>query len=393
MIQRLGAWLVFWGALALGLLSAVARAEAGVVAFALGQSSVERGQSVYVGDVIRTGSDGHVHLRFVDGALLSLRPNSELSIDEYTYVPDQPDQNRVRFTLRAGTVRSVSGEAGRLNKEGYRMNTPISAIGIRGTDYTVIADDQSTQVRVIRGGIAIAPLDGQCRPDQVGSCEGDSTVEVGAGEFYRMSIDQLSQQGFQRSNWGQGDLQLSGEVLAIDSFVDTDADVLAQRTQDSDVAWAHWVNFEGVLGSRFKSTQPLIREGWQVSGANGLFGLFARDAAPAGWRDGTIEFELQRYEAYSLSNQTLRPAEMSAGTLTINFDSRQFQVHMDVSSPDITTQIHQSGQLSSQGYLTSRWEQGRLSGVLVDQGRGAGLLFEQRVDGGQVMGASDWHAQ
>jgi hypothetical protein len=44
-----------------------------------GQSrSLERGGSVRVGDRIETPAGGHVHLRFVDGARLSIRPASRL---------------------------------------------------------------------------------------------------------------------------------------------------------------------------------------------------------------------------------------------------------------------------------------------------------------------------
>src|SRR6056300_202789 len=164
--------------------SVIANAEAGVVAFALGESSVSRGDAIYVGDIIETGGNGHVHIRFVDGALVSVRPNSRLRVDEYAYFPDRPADNRVRFTLETGTVRSVTGDAGRANKDAYRMNTPISAIGIRGTDYTVFSDDQKTRVFVQSGGVAIAPLDEECVAEDVGVCQSSKLVELFAGDSH-----------------------------------------------------------------------------------------------------------------------------------------------------------------------------------------------------------------
>jgi len=74
-------------------LSLIARAEplvqVGQVIFAVGQVqvgshtpvSLKKGQAVYAGQTIMTGANGHVHLKMVDDAFLSIRPNSVLKID------------------------------------------------------------------------------------------------------------------------------------------------------------------------------------------------------------------------------------------------------------------------------------------------------------------------
>jgi hypothetical protein len=50
--------------------------------------TVERGQPVRAGDRIETREGGHVHVRFVDGGRLSVRPASRLQI-EITATPQR----------------------------------------------------------------------------------------------------------------------------------------------------------------------------------------------------------------------------------------------------------------------------------------------------------------
>ena len=68
----------------------------GEVTLTIGKSKIERtageaepqkGGSVQEGDVIRTSDNGHVHIRFIDGARVSVRPNSVFRIHEFKYSP------------------------------------------------------------------------------------------------------------------------------------------------------------------------------------------------------------------------------------------------------------------------------------------------------------------
>src|SRR4051812_19883218 len=52
-----------------------------------GSEAVVRGMPVMAGDRIETDRGGHVHLRFVDGAYVSVRPGSRLTIESYVYDP------------------------------------------------------------------------------------------------------------------------------------------------------------------------------------------------------------------------------------------------------------------------------------------------------------------
>ena len=136
--------------LALGLVlavaasSALAQGKAGEVLFAVGGAtrvsadgaaqSLRRGDAVHERDTLRTGSDAHLQLRMSDGALIALRPASELSLKAYG--------ERASFELVKGALRSITGAIGRRDQTLYNLQLPFAVLGIRGTDH---------EARVVKG--------------------------------------------------------------------------------------------------------------------------------------------------------------------------------------------------------------------------------------------------
>ncbi|MDP3875755.1 MAG: FecR domain-containing protein [Methylobacter sp.] len=133
---------------------------------------LKRGDSVYVADRIETGAGGHVHLRFIDDGTVSLRPNSRLSIELYRYDRVHPNNSAIRFNLETGVIRSISGKATEAAHDRFRLNTPITAIGVLGTDFVVRAESEKMWAGVYSGAIAIAPLNAQCSANGLGTCAG-----------------------------------------------------------------------------------------------------------------------------------------------------------------------------------------------------------------------------
>ena len=123
---------------------------------------VTRGSVIQVGDVIQTEIGGHVHLRFVDGGRVSVRPSSRLQVENYTHSAQQPQLSAIKFTLQEGVVRSITGSWGESARERFRLNTPLAAIGVKGTDFIVRANADATAATVFSGAIAVAPLQGSC---------------------------------------------------------------------------------------------------------------------------------------------------------------------------------------------------------------------------------------
>ena len=93
------------------------------------------GQQVPQGARLRTEHDSSALLRFEDGSVVALRPDTELTLDSYRYDRKVPARSSFVMSLLRGGMRSVSGLLGKANRDAYRLNTPMVTIGIRGTDY------------------------------------------------------------------------------------------------------------------------------------------------------------------------------------------------------------------------------------------------------------------
>src|SRR5579862_4253840 len=94
------------------------------------------GMELNEGDTVKTGANAWALLAMIDGASMTLRPQSQLRLDTYRYNPDgEAPKNSSLLSLLQGAFRSVTGYIGRSNRDGYRITTPTATIGIRGTDH------------------------------------------------------------------------------------------------------------------------------------------------------------------------------------------------------------------------------------------------------------------
>lgn len=147
-----------------------------------GSSEVlRRGSAIQVGDRIETTGNGHVHVRFVDNGVVSVRPDSVLEVQSYRYDANNPAVNEVRLRLDQGASRSISGAATEVDKTRFRLNTPIAAIGVRGTDFIVQSDKSGVRATVADGAIVMGPLSGDCTASSMGPCAGDDVRVLSAG--------------------------------------------------------------------------------------------------------------------------------------------------------------------------------------------------------------------
>jgi len=118
--------------------------------------ALKRRSSFYVGEVIKVAENGKAQIRFADGTLLSLRPDTEIRIDAFHYRQggdSAQDQNF--FTLLKGGFRTITGAIGKQHPDAYRVSTPVATIGVRGTNYSVALDKQ-LYVGVWQGGVTVS---------------------------------------------------------------------------------------------------------------------------------------------------------------------------------------------------------------------------------------------
>ncbi|MCX7178120.1 MAG: FecR family protein [Proteobacteria bacterium] len=161
--------------------------EAGRIVFSVGQAHLaERpaalGDAVQEGNVIVTGTDGYVYIKTIDSGFLILRPNTKARITAYHVDQQNPANTRIKLELLSGVARSISGLAVKQARQNFRFNTPVAAIGVRGTDFTVFTDQQTSRVTVISGGVVVSGFEGACTPEGTGPCEGGASRELFAGQ-------------------------------------------------------------------------------------------------------------------------------------------------------------------------------------------------------------------
>ena len=141
----LGAGLGLGGASALAAAAGQVQFVAGEVRLDRGGSSQEvvKGAGVEVGDVLRSGPSGQAQIRFSDGGIMALYPQSQMAIGAYSDSA-QAGSSEDRFSVRflQGALRAVTGKIGQRNPQNYRVITPTAVVGIRGTAFKVFMNAQ-----------------------------------------------------------------------------------------------------------------------------------------------------------------------------------------------------------------------------------------------------------
>jgi hypothetical protein len=95
-----------------------------------------KGAELASGEMIDTGS-GRAQVRFTDGAQVSLAPQTQFRIDDYSFAGKADGSEKGFFSLLRGAMRTITGLVGRSNRDNYKVNTTVATIGIRGTEYSV----------------------------------------------------------------------------------------------------------------------------------------------------------------------------------------------------------------------------------------------------------------
>src|SRR5262245_55674546 len=131
--------------LLIGAAGAGAAEDAGHIKVSKGAVHIERagqrlpgpvGSVVQQGDLVVTGSDGSVGITFRDNSLLSVGPDSVLSIDRFAF-DSTTHQGSFESSLKQGTLAVVSGKLAKQSPEAMKVKTPAAILGVRGTEFLV----------------------------------------------------------------------------------------------------------------------------------------------------------------------------------------------------------------------------------------------------------------
>jgi hypothetical protein len=107
--------------------------------------AIKKGEAVNEGDTLVSALGAYTQIRMEDGGMVAMRPDTKLKIDRFTFNGQQDGTERSFFSVFKGGFRAITGTIGKKNKVNYRITTPATTIGIRGTDHEtfVVTPDSS----------------------------------------------------------------------------------------------------------------------------------------------------------------------------------------------------------------------------------------------------------
>jgi hypothetical protein len=127
-------------------LPASAYADAGIANFVFGDVAVrsangstaplQKGRAVQSGDDIVTGVGAQAQIRFSDGGMVAIQPNSQFKLTSYADRND-PKTDSFLVELARGGMRAITGLIGKRNRENYKVITSTATIGIRGSSFLI----------------------------------------------------------------------------------------------------------------------------------------------------------------------------------------------------------------------------------------------------------------
>lgn len=381
------------------------------------------GTALRAGERVVTGTDTWVHLRMVDRAFVALRPHSSFVVARYDFDAAHPQTSNIRLQLDEGNARTVSGQGGEAARDRYRFGTPVAAIGLRGTDYTVRTTGDSTRVSVARGAVIVTPLGEGCSADSLGPCRTLASRELSAGlphAYLEVSTRNplpvlITPEQDPAGAAGQNPSAAPEEPRSgrsppsssASTSAETISDVNADRVLGSaggtsayppdvtapgaDVAlvWGRWSRYAKGDGS---PSLVALLSGRDVLFGNEVFGLLRNHGELSLPAQGVADFRLGASEAYAVRNGVAGAASVLGGELSIDFRQREFRTGLAVRYDGALESLYAEGIVNAQGMLTSdrgRWPMTVRGGLEHDLGSAA-YLFDKPISGGSLLGAVRW---
>jgi len=123
------------------------------------QRAAQRAAEFYEGESIVTAAGALAQLRMTDGALMSVRGDTEIKLERFSYAGEQDRNASFFMSVLKGGLRTITGVIGRQNRERYRITTATVTIGVRGTDFEIVhVPPQAASLEVPAGYFRIYPL-------------------------------------------------------------------------------------------------------------------------------------------------------------------------------------------------------------------------------------------
>lgn len=150
------------------LLSSYLFAGVATITAIKGEASIKRGESTLVAllgsqleekDNIVTKDNTKLQVIFKDETIISIGKNSDFSINEYLFEDKQTPI--AKFSMLKGAMRTITGAIGDIAPEKFSVATKTATIGIRGTNFSVVAGDNGAYSAYCTFGAISVDIQGQ----------------------------------------------------------------------------------------------------------------------------------------------------------------------------------------------------------------------------------------
>jgi hypothetical protein len=161
-----------------------------------------KGSLIFSGDRVTTASKSLCVLKMIDDAKITIRADSEIIIEEYSFEGTSNDSSIME--LVKGGFRTLTGVIGSNNPSAYKVNSDLSVLGIRGTDYDTricelgnciqiggAAPKSGQYTNVTSGAVYMDTGDISCVPGQTDSASSDCVIDIVAGQIGFAALDEL----------------------------------------------------------------------------------------------------------------------------------------------------------------------------------------------------------
>lgn len=92
------------------------------------------GDTVSIGDILRTKSDGRAEITFIDNSVMTVGPKSRLGIEEYLYKPEAEKREASVKLFRGRTGFKIPKPVYSAEGSKFEMKTRTATAGVRGTE-------------------------------------------------------------------------------------------------------------------------------------------------------------------------------------------------------------------------------------------------------------------
>ncbi|MDQ2696599.1 MAG: FecR domain-containing protein [Pseudomonadota bacterium] len=100
------------------------------------------GEPVEQNDTIVTADDGSVGITFIDNSRFAAGPGSRLELARFRF-DLTTHEGEFLTRLRQGTLSIVSGQMAKRSPQAMQVETPITVLGVRGTEFVIKVNKES----------------------------------------------------------------------------------------------------------------------------------------------------------------------------------------------------------------------------------------------------------